>query len=165
MKGSTTLYEEAQILLAGLRLFQHREERLPSLNELAEFTHFSVESVHHLCNRLEKIGALERIRGAFDDRICLKDPLQAESLREAPDSPDIGEDVKEWKEQRANRLREVEERFSGDGARKEKEDQFAEIEEKLRKGGKEERKSPLDDLFRKDLKESSCPGSTPRRRR
>jgi DNA-binding Lrp family transcriptional regulator len=151
MKASYTLYEEAQILLAGVRLFQHRENRLPSLKELAEFTRFSVESVHHLCNRLEKIGALERIRGAFDDRICLKDPLEAEALREAPDSPDIAEDVKQWKEQREGKLKEVEERFSGDAARQEQEEQFAEIEEKLRKGGKEERKSPLDDLFRKDL--------------
>lgn len=153
MKGSYTLYEEAQIILAGVRLFQHRENRLPSLQELAEFTLFSTETTHHLCNRLEKLGALERIRGAFDERICLKDPLQAESLREAPDSPDIAEDVKQWKEDRESKLKEVEERFSGDAARKEREDQFAEIEQKLRKGGKEERKSPLDDLFKKDIKD------------
>lgn len=151
MSNRYTLYEEAQILLAGIRLFQHREDRLPSLKELAEFIQFSTESVHHLCNRLEKVGALERIRGAFDDRICLKDPLEAEALRQVQDSPDIGEDVKKWREQREDKLKEVEERFSGDAARQEKEDQFSLIEEKLRKGGKEERKSPLDDLFRKGL--------------
>ena len=153
MKASYTLYEETQILMAGVRLFKHRENRLPSLKELAEFTHFSFESVHHLANRLEKIGALERIRGAFDDRICLKDPLKAEALRDAQDSPDIGNDVKQWKEEREGRLKEVEEKFSGDAARQEREDQFAEIEKKLQKGGKEERKSPLDDLFSKDLKD------------
>lgn len=153
MKASYTLYEETQILMAGVRLFKHRENRLPSLKELAEFTHFSVESVHHLTNRLEKIGALERIRGAFDDRICLKDPLQAEAFREAQDSPDIGDDVKQWKEEREGRLKEVEKRFSGDAARQEQREQFAEIEQKLKKGGKEERKSPLDDLFSKNLKD------------
>ena len=152
MKGPTTLYEDAQILLAGVRLFQHREERLPSLEELAEFTRFSVESVHHLCNRLEKIGALERIRGAFEDRISLKDPLKAETLREVPDPPDIAEDVKKWKEQKETALKEVEDKFSGDTARQERENQFAEIEQKLRKGGKEERESPLDSLFKKDPK-------------
>lgn len=151
--ASCSLYEEAQIVLAGVRLFRHRENRLPSLEELAEFTRFSVESVHHLCNRLEKLGALERIRSAFTDRFCLKDPMQAESLRQAPDSPDIGADVKRWKEQREDRLKEVEARFSGDALRREKQDQFSEIEEKLRKGGKEERKSPLDDLFRKRPKD------------
>lgn len=151
--ASCSLYEEAQIVLAGVRLFRHRENRLPSLEELAEFTRFSVESVHHLCNRLEKLGALERIRSAFTDRFCLKDPRQAESLRQAPDSPDIGADVKRWKEQREDRLKEVEARFSGDALRREKQDQFSEIEEKLRKGGKEERKSPLDDLFRKRPKD------------
>jgi hypothetical protein len=114
-----------------------------------------VESVHHLCNRLEKLGALERIRSAFADRFCLKDPMQAESLRQAPDSPDIGADVKRWKEQRADKLKEVEARFSGDALRKEKQDQFSEIEQRLRKGGKEDRKSPLDDLFRKPPKDSS----------
>ncbi len=153
MKASYTLYEEAQIILAGVRLFEHLEDRLPSLKELAEFTRFSPETAHHLCNRLEKIGALERIRGAFDDRICLKDPLEAEALREAPDTPDIGEDVKQWKEDRESKLKEVEERFTGDAARKDKEDQFAEIEQKLKKGGKEERKSPLDDLFGNKLKD------------
>ena len=152
MKGPTTLYEDAQILLAGVRLFQHREERLPSLEELAEFTRFSVESVHHLCNRLEKIGALERIRGAFEDRISLKDPLKAETLREVPDTPDIAEDVKKWKEQKETALKEVEDKFSGDTARQERENQFAEIEQKLRKGGKEDKKSPLDDLFKIDPK-------------
>jgi DNA-binding Lrp family transcriptional regulator len=151
MKASYTLYEEAQILMAGVRLFKHRENRLPSLKELAEFINFSTETAHHLCNRLEKLGALERIRGAFDERVCLKEPLEAEVLREAPDSPDIEDDVKQWKAQRESKLKEVEERFSGDGARKEQQDQFAEIEQKLKKGGKEDRKSPLDDLFRKDL--------------
>jgi DNA-binding MarR family transcriptional regulator len=153
MKASYTLYEETQILMAGVRLFKHRENRLPSLQELAEFTRFSTETAHHLCNRLEKIGALERIRGAFDERICLKDPMQAEALREAPDSPDIGDDVKQWKEKRESKLKEVEERFSGDAARQEQQDQFAEIEQKLKKGGKEQRKSPLDDLFSKNLKD------------
>jgi DNA-binding Lrp family transcriptional regulator len=152
MKGPTTLYEDAQILLAGVRLFQQREERLPSLEELAEFTRFSVESVHHLCNRLEKIGALERIRGAFEDRISLKDPLKAEILREVPDSPDIAEDVKKWKEQKETTLKEVESKFSGDAARQEKKDLFADIEQKLQKEGKEDKKSPLDDLFKKDTK-------------
>jgi DNA-binding Lrp family transcriptional regulator len=151
LKGSYTLYDEAQILLAGVRLFQHRERRLPSLKDLAEFTRFSPESVHHLCNRLEKIGALERIRGAFDDRICLKDPVKAESLRTVPDAPDIAEDVKKWKEQKETKLKEVESRFTGDAAKQEKEDLFAEIEQKLQKGGRQERKSPLDSLFRKDL--------------
>ena len=153
MKSSYTLYEETQILMAGVRLFKHRENRLPSLKELAEFTRFSTETAHHLCNRLEKLGALERIRGAFDERISLKDPLQAEVLREAADSPDIEDDVKQWKEQRESKLKEVEERFTGDAARQEQEEQFAEIEQKLRKGGKEERKSPLDDLFSGKLKD------------
>ena len=153
MKSSYTLYEETQILMAGVRLFKHRENRLPSLKELAEFTHFSTETAHHLCNRLEKIGALERIRGAFDERICLVDPLKAETLRTAPDSPDIEDDVKLWKEERESKLKEVEERFTGNAARQEQQEQFSEIEKKLRKGGKEERKSPLDDLFSKDLKD------------
>jgi DNA-binding MarR family transcriptional regulator len=151
MKESYSLYEEAQIFLAGVRLFQHREERLPSLKELADFTRFSVESVHHLCNRLEKLGAVARIRGAFDDRVSLEDPLKVETLREQEESPDMEDDIKKWKEQRENTVREVEKKLSPDAGKKEREDFFAEIEEKLQKGGKEDRKSPLDDIFRKDL--------------
>ena len=76
--------------------------------------------------------------------------MQAESLHEAPDSPDIAEDVKKWKEQKEATLKEVEEKFSGDAARQEKKDLFADIEQRLQKGGKEDKKSPLDDLFKKD---------------
>lgn len=147
-----TLYEEAQILLAGIRLFRHLENRLPSLEELAAFTRFSVESTHHICNRLEKLGAVERIRGAFDERVSLLDPLQAESLREAPESADMDEDIRKWKEQRDSAIREVEKKFEGDG-REEREERFARIQDQLKKGGREEKKSPLDDLFRKDLGE------------
>jgi len=87
----------------------------------------------------------------------LKDPMQVEALREVDESPDIEADVKKWKEQRAEAIREVEKKFSGDSLRREKEDRFSKIEEKLRKGGKQEAPSPLDALFRKDLgkKESS----------
>jgi vacuolar-type H+-ATPase subunit I/STV1 len=154
---SYNLYEEAQILLAAVRLFRHRERRPPSIQELAEWSCFSIETVHHICNRLQKIGAMDRIRGAFEDHICLKDPMQVEALREVDESPDIEADVKKWKEQRAEAIREVEKKFSGDSLRREKEDRFSKIEEKLRKGGKQEAPSPLDALFRKDLgkKESS----------
>jgi hypothetical protein len=146
-----SLYEEAQIFLAGVRLFRHREKRLPSLDELAEFTRFSRESLHHLCNRLEKIGAVDRIRGAFQDRICLKEPLEAEVLREEVDAPRIDDEVQKWKEQREHTIQDVEKKFSPDYGKAEKDDLFSQLEEKLRKGGREERKSPLDDLFKKDL--------------
>ncbi|MEW6439667.1 MAG: hypothetical protein AB1640_01920 [bacterium] len=151
MKSSYTLYDESQILLAAVRLFRHREKRPPSIQELAEWTGFSVEAVHHLCNRLERIGALERIRGAFEDHVALKDPLEAEKLREVVESADIEADVKKWKEHRAESIREVEKRFSGDAIEREKEDLFSKIEERLRKGGRQESPSPLDALFRKDL--------------
>jgi len=155
MPASYSLYEEAQILIAAVRLFRHREQRIPSLDELADFTNFSMEAIHHLCNRLEKIGAVERIRGAFDERVCLKDPLQAEELRGEDEAPDIEKDVKEWKEQRENKIQEVEKRFSPDYGKKEKEDLFSELEGKIKKGGKDEKESPLDALFRKDLGEKS----------
>jgi hypothetical protein len=78
--------------------------------------------------------------------------LKAETLREVPDTPDIAEDVKRWQEQKETTLKEVESKFSGDAARKEKQDLFADIEQKLQKGGKEDKKSPLDDLFKEDPK-------------
>lgn len=153
---SYTVYEEGQILMAGVRLFRHREKRQPSLRELAEFVGFSLESVHHLCNRLEKIGALERIRGAFEERVGLLDPLQAEVLRGPETRPDIGEEVKKWKEQREHTVQEVGKRFSADFGKKEKEDLFSQLEGRIRKGGKEEKESPLDALFRqKEPKEES----------
>jgi len=153
MAKAYSLYEEAQIILAGIRLFKHRERRLPSLKELAEFTHFNTESAHHLCNRLETLGAVERIHGAFDERICLKNVLEAEKLREATDSPNLDKEIKKQKEDHENAIKEVEKKFSDNYGKKEKEDLFAKIEEKIKKGGKEDKKSPLDALFGNDSNE------------
>jgi len=144
-----SVYEEAQILMAGVRVFRHREQRFPSAKELADFIGFSLESVHHLCNRLENLGAVERIRGAFDERVALRDPLLAEFLRQEEEGrADIGDEVRKWKEQRDGAIQEVEKKFSADFGRREKEDLYSKLEEKIRKGGKEERTSPLDALFK-----------------
>jgi len=151
MSQAGTLYEQAQVFLAGVRLFRHREKRLPSLDDLAEFTRSSKESVHHMCHRLESLGAVERIRGAFDDRVCLKDPLQAEALRREEDSPRIDDEVRKWREQRDSTIQNVEKMFSGDHGKEKRRELHSQIEEKIRQGGKEERKSPLDDLFKKGL--------------
>ena len=151
MSESYTLYEEAQIFLSAIRLFKHWEKRIPSMDELTDFTRFSKEAVHHLCNRMEKIGAVERIRGTFDDRICLKDPLQVETLRKEADAPKIDEDIRKVEEQRENTIQDVEKRFSSDYGKAEKDDLFSKLEETIRKGGKEEKKNPLDDLFKKNL--------------
>ena len=99
MADPPSLYDEAQILIAGVRLFQHREQRMPATREVAEFIRFSVESVYHLSNRLEKIGVLEIVRGAFEERICLKEPWKAELLREEQSGPEIAEDIRQWQEQ------------------------------------------------------------------
>lgn len=152
MESTYTLYEEAQILMAAVRLFQHLEKRPPTVAEAAERSRFSVETVHHLCNRLEKIGALERVRSAFEDRIVLRDPLKAEILRGVEEPAGIEAELKKWKEQRAETVREVEKRFAMEKGGKEKEERYAKIEERLRKGGvREDTPSPLDALFRKDL--------------
>ncbi len=152
MESAYTLYEEAQILMAAVRLFQHLEKRPPTVAEAAERSRFSVETVHHLCNRLEKIGALERVRSAFEDRIVLRDPLKAEVLRGVEEPAGIEAELKRWKEQRAETVREVEKRFAAEKGGKEREERYAKIEERLRKGGaREEAPSPLDALFRKDL--------------
>ena len=155
MPETISLYEEAQIVLAGIRLFMRREKRFPSLKELAEFTLFSDESAHHICNRLEKLGAVVRIRGAFDERLGLGEPLEAEVLRGEDDSPSIDEDLQRWKEQQESTIQGVEERFSEDYGKKEKEDFFSGLEDKIRKGGREERESPLDSLFQKGLGEKN----------
>ena len=151
MNESSTIYEEAHVFIAGIRLFRFWEGRIPSLDELSDLTRLSREAVHHLCNRLEKIGAVERIRGAFEDRVCLKSPLEVESLREEDDAPSMDDEVRRWKEQKEEAVQEVEKRFSPGFGKAEKDQRFSELEEKIRQGGREERRSPLDDLFKKGL--------------
>ncbi len=152
MKKTYTPYEEAHIVLAAIRLFHHREHRPPRIKELAEFSQLSLESVHHICNRLERLGAVEMVRSAFDEGVFLKDPLKAEVLRDQTESVDMQADVMKVKADHAKKIEEVERRFSKEVLEQEKKDMFASIEERLKKGGQEERTSPLDALFSKKLK-------------
>ena len=152
MKKTYTLYEEAQIVMAGVRLFQHREGRPPRMKELAEFCRLSLETVYHLCNRLEKVGAIERVRSAFEDGVFLKDLLKAEELRERGEPPDIHNEVTKVMAEQEKQVQEVEKRFSKDFQQNEKKDIFATIEDRLKKGGREEKESPLDAIFGKKLR-------------
>lgn len=149
MKRTLTFYDEAQLVMAAIRLFHHKERRPPRMRELAEYSALSLETVYHVCNRLERLGAVELIRSAFDEGVFLKDPLKAEELRNEVEGPDISQDVMRFKAAQAKRIEEVEKRFSKDHLEQDKKDIFASIEEKLKKGGHEEKESPLDALFGK----------------
>jgi SLT domain-containing protein len=136
-------YEQGHLFVAALRLFLHRNGRPPSVREISEMLQVSTEMGYYLSNRLAKLGVLEMVEGAFEERIYLKDHLRLEELPREEKASTLEAEVQRLKEEREKRHQEIERLQASQGGRKK--ELFSDLERQLKEGLKK-RKNPLDEL-------------------
>jgi predicted transcriptional regulator len=73
MSLEETFYEQAELFVAGLRVYVHLFKAQPTVEELAEFLKISRDKLHFINNRLEQSNIVKTVSTAFDQRIYLKD--------------------------------------------------------------------------------------------
>lgn len=136
-------YEQGHLFVAALRLLFHKNKRPPSVGEISEFLGIAPELGHHLCNQLEKIGVLEVVDAAFEERVYLRDHLKLEDLPREEKGSSLEMELKQLKEQMELKHQELE-RLMGSQESKKK-DLFSDLERQLKEGLRKKR-NPLDDL-------------------
>jgi SLT domain-containing protein len=144
MSETTSIYEQAHLMVAALRLFVHRHQRPPSVRELSEMLEMSPEMGHYLGNRLARLGALEMVDAAFEERIYLRDHLKLEDLPKEEETSDLEEEVERLREERERHHEEMQKRQASH--QNKKKDLFSDLERQLKEGLKQKKKNPLDDL-------------------
>ena len=87
--------DEAQLLLAGIRVLMHLKERSPTPEELAELLEQSASSVRLQLAFLEDQGSVALVRSAFETHAEIRDHLAVEQLPEKG-GPEISEDLRDF---------------------------------------------------------------------
>jgi hypothetical protein len=75
---------DAHLLLAAVRVLEHRHGRPPRPDEVAELLDWPDATVRLRASRLEDLGALRLVQSAYETHLEIRDHLAVESLAEAP---------------------------------------------------------------------------------
>lgn len=86
-KEAFSLYESAHLFVAAIRLLSHRDQSPPDLDQVCDMLQLSKERGGFLCRRLEEIGAVEAVQGAYGLRLFVRQHLKIEEIpkEDAPD--------------------------------------------------------------------------------
>lgn len=130
MPETHSLYDSAHLFVAAVRFLTYREQSPPALAQICQALGLSQERGGFLCRRLADLGAIERVEGAYGDRLFVRDHLKLEDLpREA--APDRLQDELHRFQEAQKGLTSKVENIRAEQARKKK-DLFSEMEKKLR---------------------------------
>lgn len=82
-----SLYDSAHLFIATVRVLTHKEQSPPDIDQVCDMLGVSKERGGFICRRLEEIGALEAVPGAYGLRLFVRDHLKLEDIpkEEAPD--------------------------------------------------------------------------------
>ncbi len=124
--------QQAHLVVAGIRVFVHREGKTPSVEELADFLKTTPELIHHATNRLEKEEVLRPIRTSFETKLYIRD---LSKLRDLPEEviPDLDEEIKKKRAERKTDQVKLEAMFSAETIKLRQAKKLAALEKKMRK--------------------------------
>ena len=79
--------ERSHLFVAAIRLLSHRDQSPPDLDQVCDMLQLSKERGGFLCRRLEEIGAVEAVQGAYGLRLFVRQHLKIEDIpkEDAPD--------------------------------------------------------------------------------
>ncbi len=86
---------EAQLLLAGIRVLSHLKGRSPTPEELADLLQQSASSVRMQLAFLDERGVVALVKSAFETHAAVRDHLAVEELP-TEGGPEISEDLREF---------------------------------------------------------------------
>lgn len=127
----SSLYSDAHIIVASIRVLTHRNLAPPSIEDVSEALSFSSEKSNFLCKKLKAMGIIDVVEGAFGTRLFVQDHLKIEDIPKDKKEDKFEEELKKFKDSRKNFSKKIES-FQAEKAKKQK-DLFAELDKKLKK--------------------------------
>lgn len=124
------LYSSAHLMVAAIRVRAHCGSTQPTVDEVCALVSLSLEQGHYLCKRLEDLGIIEAVEGAFGVRLFIKDHLKIEDIPKNVKISTLAEDLKKFQDSKKGFSQKIE---SIKAAQEEKKKSlFAEMEKKLK---------------------------------
>ncbi len=102
-----SLYEEGHLILAAIRILEHRTGTPPDVENLCRMLDLSIEQGNRICNKLSEKGIIRIVPGAFGTKVDIADHLLIESLRTEAAPAAIQDDIEKFKASRQGLTRKV----------------------------------------------------------
>ncbi|MFH1102285.1 MAG: hypothetical protein V1714_00775 [Pseudomonadota bacterium] len=130
------LYTEAHLVVASIRILEHRNNAPPSVEAVSEMLFFSLEHANLICKKLNEIGIIQLVEGPFGTRLFVQDHLSLESIPKVKAEDALKEALSTFQASKKDYDREIES-FKAKQVKKQK-DLFAQWEQKLKDGLKKD---------------------------
>ena len=131
-KKVKNLYRDAHLVAASIRLFEHKNQTPPSIEDISRMLGFPVEQGALICKKMKDRNIIDIIEGAFGTKLSLLNHLLIEEIQQEEPDSSIASEVKKFQESRKMQ----EEKIQAIHAehKKKQQDLFAKLNEQLKKG-------------------------------
>ncbi len=136
-------YEEGHLVVAAIRILEHREKRPPAIDEIGAFLSRSSEIAHLFVRGLEARGVVRVVQTPFETHVEIIDHLALETLERGERSSGFGEALDEFEEKKRKQKEDMEAFFASGGVDKKKKEELDKLSDAFRKFQKQKR--PDDD--------------------
>lgn len=124
-------YEKSHLMVAAMRVLEHRNGRAPSIGDVCEALSLSLEEGGFLGKKLVDRGVLEIAEGPYGRRLFLKDHRKLEEIPRGDDGKGLAAEVEKFRNARKSMDPDIE--AFKQRKQEEQRKKFAEIQEKLKK--------------------------------
>ncbi len=126
----TDLYQEAHLLVAAIRIFNHLNSRPPTVEDLCRTIHISIERGNLICRRLEELGIIEAVAGSYGARWYIKDHLKLEDIPRGEPGSKLDDELKKFQDSQKALSQKIESMKAEQ--KQKKKNLFADMEKKLK---------------------------------
>lgn len=125
------LYSQAHLVVAAIRILEHRKKTPPSIEDVCAALSLSAEQGNFHCRKLEMMEIIKVVEGAFGTRLFILDHLKIEEIPKGIKEDKFEEALKKFQTSKKEFTQKME-NFQAKQVEKQK-NLFAELEKKLKK--------------------------------
>ena len=125
------LYSSAHLIVAAIRILEHRNSSPPSVENVCDALSVSLEQGNLLFRKLEELKIIEVVEGPYGTRLFVRNHLMVEEIPKDSKESGIEEEIKQFQNTKKDYTKKIES-FQAKQAEKQK-NLFAELEKKLKK--------------------------------
>ncbi len=127
---ANSLYKEAHLVVAAVRILEYRNESPPSLEDVAEMLSVSTEEAARVCRKLKSMGILETIEKSGETRLFIADHRRIEDIEDSPEQSSISEELEKFRQKKRSERKTIDDLRAGQNEKRRKIQE--EIERKLK---------------------------------
>jgi len=131
MMKHADLYSSAHLIVAAIRILEHRNSSPPSVENVCDTLSVSLEQGNLVFSKLQELKIIEVVEGPYGARLFIRNHLIIEEIPKDSKKSGIEEDIKQFQNTKKNYTKKIES-FQAKQTEKQK-NLFAELEKKFKK--------------------------------